>query len=360
MGLRLLDDGGDDSIARAAFEHAGMALESLLVKGETGDNTRSFNYVIAGAAYHLARYSARAYSLLVHGQRDGSFSPIEKCLCHLIMRDLAALEGEILAFRTNGQGRDSVIAADLEQQFDELDEDAPFPDNDGQSYVADALGTALIDTYLAGMGLFLFGVERGDEAFIIQARKRLQLALEVCAELNLCPQWWACKLTIHIIDDLWSSTFYQRLPLIPNSTHADAWATLRRHFIALLFRRVRAEIDLWPSQIEAAEKAVNEDEHIVASLPTSAGKTRIALLRAGEDRCGLCLLKPRPLFKERLSRSEKASQLCMAALERVLSRKTPWAREASSSRHRKSWILPYAMTQRFWIMLASSYSTKAI
>jgi replicative superfamily II helicase len=66
--------------------------------------------------------------------------------------------------------------------------------------------------------------------------------------------------------------------LIPNSPHAEAWQTLRRHFISVVFRRSRAEIDLWPSQLDAASKAVNEDEDIVASLPTSAGKTRIAEL----------------------------------------------------------------------------------
>jgi hypothetical protein len=278
MALRLRESGGNQDIARTAFEHSAMALESILVKGEPGDKTRSFHYVIAGASYHLARFSARAYSLLIHGQRDESFSPIERCLCHLIMRDLAALQNEILKFRTNGAGRDASIAAEMEQQWNELDEKAPFPDNDGQSFVVEALAKALVDTFLAGMGLFLFAIERGDEQFIEEARGRLQIGLEACAEVNLLPQWWAYRLTIHIIDDLWSSSFHQRLPLIPDSPHADEWETLRHHFISLLFRRPRAEIDLWPSQLDAASKAVDEDEDIVASLPTSAGKTRIAEL----------------------------------------------------------------------------------
>ena len=278
MGLRLRESDGNQEIARTAFEHAAMALESILVKGQPVDDARSFHYVIAGASYHLARFSARAYSLLIHGQRDETFSPIERCLCHLIIRDLAALQNEILSFRTTGAGRDADIAAEMEQRWGEQDEEAPFPDNDGQSYVAEALGTALIDTFLAGMGLFLFAIERGEEQFVAQARERLETGLEVCAEVNLLPQWWAYRLTVHIIDDLWSSSFHQRLPLIPNSPHAEEWELLRRHFISLLFRRPRAEIDLWPSQIDAASKAVDEDKHIVASLPTSAGKTRIAEL----------------------------------------------------------------------------------
>jgi replicative superfamily II helicase len=35
---------------------------------------------------------------------------------------------------------------------------------------------------------------------------------------------------------------------------------------------------LWPSQIEAASRAVNQTDNLVVSLPTSAGKTRIAEL----------------------------------------------------------------------------------
>jgi hypothetical protein len=229
MGLRLRENDGNQDISRTAFEHAGMSLESILIKGEQGDDARSFHYVIAGAAYHLARFSARAYSVLIHGQRDETFSPIERCLCHLILRDLTGLENEILTFRTIGPGTDSSIRSLLEQNWDELDEEAPFPDNDGQSYVADALATALIDTFLAGMGLFLFAIESGEQEYLEQARTRLETGLDVCAEVNLLPQWWAYRVTIHIIDDLWSSSLHQRLPLIPNSPNEEEWERLRRH-----------------------------------------------------------------------------------------------------------------------------------
>ena len=49
-------------------------------------------------------------------------------------------------------------------------------------------------------------------------------------------------------------------------------------FIALLQSRTRAEVDLWPSQLEAAGRAVDQSDDLVVSLPTSAGKTRIAEL----------------------------------------------------------------------------------
>jgi superfamily II DNA/RNA helicase len=49
-------------------------------------------------------------------------------------------------------------------------------------------------------------------------------------------------------------------------------------FIASLYRRKRAEIELWPSQIDAARRSVDTDDDLVVSLPTSAGKTRVAEL----------------------------------------------------------------------------------
>jgi superfamily II DNA/RNA helicase len=278
MGLRLRENGGQQVIARQAFEYAAMSLESLLVKGGQADDARSFHYVIAAAAYHLGRFSARAFSLLLYGQRAASFSPIERCLGHLILRDLGALEQEIIAWRIDGPGTDENIAAALLEGWEARNDDETFPDSDDSSYVGDALGAAIIDTFLAGMGLFVSGLERGERAFIDQAIERLRTGLDACAEVHLLPQWWAYRLAVNIIDDLWSCSFHERLPLIPNDPDEVRWSELRHRFIALLFRRPRAEIDLWPSQLDAATQAVDADQDLVVSLPTSAGKTRIAEL----------------------------------------------------------------------------------
>jgi len=48
--------------------------------------------------------------------------------------------------------------------------------------------------------------------------------------------------------------------------------------MAALLQRPKAELDLWPSQVEAAGRAVDQSDDLVVSLPTSAGKTRIAEL----------------------------------------------------------------------------------
>ena len=86
------------------------------------------------------------------------------------------------------------------------------------------------------------------------------------------------RITKHLIDDLWESSFHKVIPVAPNQSHNVEWANQRWLFIASLFKRNKAEIDLWPSQLEGAMRSVNDIDDLVVSLPTSAGKTRIAEL----------------------------------------------------------------------------------
>lgn len=54
------------------------------------------------------------------------------------------------------------------------------------------------------------------------------------------------------------------------------YVTLRELFLGELYSRKVSEVDLWPPQLEAAQRAVNISDDLVVALPTSAGKTRIA------------------------------------------------------------------------------------
>ncbi|HQZ44422.1 MAG TPA: hypothetical protein PK735_16150, partial [Flavobacteriales bacterium] len=52
-------------------------------------------------------------------------------------------------------------------------------------------------------------------------------------------QWWAHRIAIHLLSDLWSNTFHEKVPLQPAGGEATDWLRLRELFIALLqrFRR---------------------------------------------------------------------------------------------------------------------------
>jgi superfamily II DNA/RNA helicase len=277
LGLRLREMGGDPVRARVAFEQAATALEAVIAKGDRQEADRHFHFTMAAASYHLAHLSARAYSLLSVVHADDNYSPIEGALALLIRRDIGALKAMVLGYRLAGTGSDARIAAEiqghLDQAGDELDGMA-----DHEAFLFDSLDTALTDTFFGAVAMFLLALERGEAALIDEALARLDVSLSVCAELNLLPQWWTHRVAIHLLSDLWSNTFHEKLPLTPAGGEAPEWPRLRELFIAAMLRRPKAEVDLWPSQVEGAQRAVDQADDLVVSLPTSAGKTRIAEL----------------------------------------------------------------------------------
>jgi superfamily II DNA/RNA helicase len=277
LGLRLRELGGSDAQARIAFEQAATALEAVIAKGNPDEADRDFHFVVAAASYHLAHLSARAYSLLAIVAADANFAPTERVLTLLMRRDFRTLRTSVLDFRASGEGSDTEIAARMRTRLDRVGAWINLA-GDGEDILFEGLDKALTDTFMAGMALFLAALERGERALLDQALERLRTNLSVCSEMNMLPQWWVNRIAIHLLSDLWSSTFHERVPFQPAGGEAADWPALRVLFIALLQSRPRAEVDLWPSQIEAASRAVDQSDDLVVSLPTSAGKTRIAEL----------------------------------------------------------------------------------
>lgn len=277
LGLRLRDIGGDPAQARVAFERAATALEAVTAKGAREETDRDFHFVMAAASYHLARLSARAYSLLSIVQADENFSPIERVLALLMRRDMNALRASVFEYRISGIGSDEAITGSIAERLGELEgtTDA-FRDTD--SWLFDNLILALTDAFFAAMALFLLAVDRGEGEFVDQALDRLRESLSICGEMNLVSYWWVHRVAIHLLSDLWSNTLHERVPKLPVGGEAADWPRMRKLFIASLMSRSKAEIDLWPSQIQAASRANDQLDDLVISLPTSAGKTRIAEL----------------------------------------------------------------------------------
>ena len=277
LGLRLRELDGDAADARIAFEHAANAIEAVIAKGDPNEPDRDFHFVMAAASYHLARFSARAYSLLTIVEENENISPVERVLVQLMRRNFSDLRSSVLDYRASGKGSDDRIAASFQTALDHADR-AVNPFDSENDFLFQGLYTALIDEFFAAMSLFSLAMERGEKPLLDQALEKLRDGLAICSELNLLPQWWFHRIAVHLLSDLWSSTFHEKLPLQPRGGEAASWSILRELFIALLQRRPKSEIDLWPSQIEAAERAVDQSDDLVVSLPTSAGKTRIAEL----------------------------------------------------------------------------------
>lgn len=277
LGLRLRALGGERVRARSAFEQAATALEAVIARGPRDNTDRDFHFVMAAASYHLAHLSARAYSMLSIVRDEDNFSPLEKDLSLLMLRDLDELERIVVAFRVAGTANDQAIAASIQQQFN-VDDFLGVDPNDVPGHLFGAVDLAVTDRFHGAMAMFLLAMERGERALVDSAIEQLSIGLEAVGELNLVPQWWAHRVAIHLLDDLWENSFHVRLPAAPAGGDAPDWEKLRSLLLATLVRRSKAEIELWPSQIDAAARSVDQADDLVVSLPTSAGKTRIAEL----------------------------------------------------------------------------------
>ncbi|MGB7244697.1 MAG: DEAD/DEAH box helicase [Sulfitobacter sp.] len=275
LGMRLRELGGDPARARVAFERSATALEAVIAKGSPEELDRDFHFVMAAASYHLAHLSARAYSLLTAIETNENFSPIERVLVQLMKRDFRALRANILDYRASGEASDDRISESIQGSIEQIKE---LPEGEGHDFLFDGLNIALTDGFFSAVASFLVALERGERPLLDKALERLQVGLSICSELNMLPQWWAHRVAIHLLTDWWSCTFHERVPLQPIGGEAADWSNLRQLFISLLQSRPRAEVDLWPSQIEAASRAVDQSDDLVVSLPTSSGKTRIAEL----------------------------------------------------------------------------------
>lgn len=275
LGLRLVEADGSRSLAQRAFEGAATAIESVIDRG-ANSRERGFHRVVAAAAYHLGSFSARAYSLLQTALDSGEVTTSERCLIHIIRRELDTLAALILSHRDEDAAADADLVETLRGLLEPASDEEQ-DDDSGDSDVIDVVDLALTDAFVGAISMALLAFERGEGALLEEALSTLQVGLRAASELNLVPQWWCHRLAIHLLRGLWEASFHRLLPDDPIDGGGD-WARLRATFIASLFRRRRSEIDLWPSQLAAAERVLNTSENLVLSLPTSAGKTRIAEL----------------------------------------------------------------------------------
>ena len=72
----------------------------------------------------------------------------------------------------------------------------------------DIVDIALSDHFMGAIGIAMLAFERGERELLETALARLRVGLASAGELNLVPQWWCHRLGIHLLDDLWSSSFH--------------------------------------------------------------------------------------------------------------------------------------------------------
>ena len=263
MALRA--QAGTSDLTSKAFERSANAFEALVRNGDPESPDRGFRRTIAAAAYHLAGFSAVAYSLFNETAGDLNTSPGETAIQHLILRDLGQLRGFVREWLDNDDHKDEQIAEVLRGEEPDVDE---------------ALSTILNTTICRALAYFDFALETGEAEPIETARALLDAAVSLADNAENVPLWWISNLCRHLIDDLWQHSLHENLPTKPPEGTEEKYPDLRRLFISSLYARKTSEVELWPSQREAARRSTDVTDDLVVALPTSAGKTRVAEIAA--------------------------------------------------------------------------------
>ena len=262
--LQLRDIDRASPILPSAFERAAEAIESVVRRGPADLPQRGFLTVVAAASYHLGHFSARAFSLFSRATSNWNLSPSEEALTALFVRNLDALRNRIAPWFLSG-GFDSTLTR-------------RYSEHRRQISVDQGLQFLLETQFHKSLASFEYALETGSDVARLAALDQLNQGIVVAHDFNHVTFWWLFTIARHLLDDLWDHSLYVRLPTGTGNGPEDQWTSLRKFFIATLAKRSLAEIDLWPSQLEAAARAIDVKDDLVASLPTSAGKTRIAEL----------------------------------------------------------------------------------
>ena len=251
---------GDLAKSRMGFFKAGSAFEFLVRNGSRGTPQRGFWRVMGAVSYHLGGNAAMAFSLMSQAEQEANLAPSERVIVQLLLRDLAALREDARSWLRNPKHGDDALRAVLEAADQDIDE----------------FYSVILTTVVYRACAFVeFALISGDVATYENAYSILKRGLRVASNVGAVSQWWIIRVALNLIEDLWTSSLHTVLTsTAPDG--ADGYLQLRELFLATLATRKIAEVDLWPSQIEAAQRATDLTDDLVVALPTSAGKTRIA------------------------------------------------------------------------------------
>lgn len=260
LALTLRERTGSTDESRRAFNLAARSFEALATNDLPDSPHIGFHRILAAACYHLAGYSAIAYSL-VRPLEEPNLNAAESALLLLILRDLPTLRGFARDYLFADEHSDAAVATLLSDEDGETDE---------------ALSIILNATVCRALAYFDFALQTGEPSLVDRAKELLVIGQRLASDSGHVPLWWIIRLCKNFIEDLWDHSLHRRLPPEGPQGSEDSYPGLRERFLASLYARRSSEVELWPSQREAAVRSADVTDDLVVALPTSAGKTRIA------------------------------------------------------------------------------------
>ena len=265
MALRLRSQDNEHWMLSKSFLIAGESIEAAVHREDKKRIDRAFHCVSAAVAFHLARYAARAYSILPLKVRDANLASTETVIVYLLKRYLDDMHTQVATWLLNENHIDEKVAQRLleDVKFDETD----------------AIHEVLTSSIMRSLAFFGHAITTGENQSAVEAKNKLLATVKAARDTHAVSHWWTATLALQLIDELWKLSFHQQIPILSSDDeYSKQWNFLRWSYIQLLRSGERAAIEFWPSQLEAVHRAVDHTDNLVIALPTSAGKTRIAEL----------------------------------------------------------------------------------
>lgn len=262
--LELKERNGNAILVQTGFELAARSFESLLTNSKKDDRDAGFIQIIGACCSHLAGFSAIAFSILSNHEPANN-NQAEIAVRFLILRDLRRLRDFIADTLNDVASSDDQISVGLRR------EELPFDE---------ALSKIANVSICRAIAFFDFALQTGNRQHVEGAKVILEKVISLTDQTGYVTLWWLARLTRHLIDDLWEHSLHQCLPINAPVGGETLYKNLRKKFILTLFNRNVSEVELWPSQMEAARRSTDTTDDLVVALPTSAGKTRIAEIAA--------------------------------------------------------------------------------
>ncbi|MEW6046163.1 MAG: DEAD/DEAH box helicase [Bacillota bacterium] len=252
-----LAENGLRSEAAGPLLHGAVLLEQVNAPKENRAPGCTVHLLISAMAFYAAGHYSRAF-VVMRSLEPGA------AVARLIARFLGKRYGELLQeineVLLGEDYSDRVVANDAER----TEEDTSGLGADGR-----------VMTVLVGraLSLALEFIYSGDSLWIRHAEEVLEDAMGL-ATAGFSPMWWwVARLLRLALSDLHTASPWT---VLPSYFAGRASAQLRDYVRILAYQRIPGS-ELWRSQREALPRVLDlETPGAVVSLPTSAGKTRVA------------------------------------------------------------------------------------
>jgi hypothetical protein len=291
QALRLRERSSSSAEVEHGLRIAAESIESAVRRGEpTAD--RDFHLVVAACAFHLSHFGARSFCLVPSLETNPNLSTPERALVGLMRRELVGLRAMCARWLRDDRHTDLFLARRLQDE--------------GEEALDDVERIAITANFVRSLATLISALDRGASDLAGAAIRGFMEGSEAASATRHVPLWWANTLALHLADGLWTNSLHARIPPEIDGPSAPRWRSLRRRYIDVLRGRGTAEVDLWPSQWEAAARCVDPADDLVVALPTSAGKTRVAelcILRALADERRVVYVRPLRALSAQLERT---------------------------------------------------------